>query len=186
VQKAFDRLVVKAFFIQEPKEIDKADKIILPGVGHFATGIQQLKSTGFYESIMEFVISKRKPILGICLGMQLLTDYSEEGNASGLGLVGGITQRFSLGSLKIPHMGWNNLIAIKNNVLLSGIDANALFYFVHSYYVTCVRSEDIIAETLYGISFASLFQKENVFGCQFHPEKSHDAGLSILKNFADF
>lgn len=185
VLKAFERIDVNAFIVQQPHEIDKAEKIVLPGVGHFAKGVQNLKSSGFYDSIMEFAISKRKPILGICLGMQLLTESSEEGNVSGFGLVDGITQRFSIHPFKVPHMGWNNLNIGKDNLILKGIDVNALFYFVHSYYVTCNLSEDVIAKTLYGISFVSIFNKGNIFGCQFHPEKSHDAGLTILKNFSD-
>ncbi len=185
VQKAFERINVPALVTKNPADITKVHKILLPGVGHFKQGMKNLEETGFADAIKEAVIVNKKCILGICLGMQLLTQHSEEGNVNGLSLISGNTYRFPASHLKIPHMGWNSLNFRNNRSLLKGLDSEALFYFVHSYFVTCNEKINIASETFYGNIFVSSFQKDNIFGCQFHPEKSHDAGLQILKNFAD-
>ena len=185
VQKAFERIRIPATISSNPQEIQTADKLVLPGVGHFEQGITNLKNKGLFDLLNEVVINKKKQILGICLGMQLMTEFSEEGNCDGFGWLKARTQRFSFktNGLKIPHMGWNNL-SIKNSITLyKDITADNFFYFVHSYYISCESEQNILAETNYGNKFVSSFQKENIFGCQFHPEKSHDSGLQILKNF---
>lgn len=187
VQKAFERIQVAANITADVNEILNADKLVLPGVGHFTQGIGNLKLKGLLNALNEAVIEKKKPILGICLGMQLMTDYSEEGNCEGFGWVRAKTQRFTFNAngLKIPHMGWNNLSIKNSDSIFRGISSDNFFYFVHSYYVTCVNEVDVLSETSYGNKFVSSFNKDNIFGCQFHPEKSHDKGLQILKNFAE-
>lgn len=185
VQKAFERLGTEAKISNDPLELAKSDKIVLPGVGYFSHGMGKLINIGFVDALKEAVMIKKKPILGICLGMQLLTEHSDEGDADGLGFIEGSTKKFQESNLKIPHMGWNSLKIKSNNSILNDIDENALFYFVHSYYVTCKNENDILSFTTYGTRFVSSFQKGNIFGCQFHPEKSHDTGLKLLKNFAD-
>ena len=167
-------------------DIFNAKKIILPGVGSFDNGVKALKSKGFFDPLIEKA-NIGTPLLGICLGMQLLAESSEEGSLSGLGLIKGKVKRFNLTeslSLKIPHMCWNS-VSIKNtSKLTSEMESNSRFYFVHSYYFDCLDSSNIIAETDYGISFASIIGKEKIFGTQFHPEKSHKYGIKIFSNFA--
>jgi len=185
VQKAFERVGVQVKITGIAEEILSSDKIVLPGVGHFEKGVSNLKERGLFKTLNEAVISKKIPIIGICLGMQLMTEFSEEGNCEGFGWIKGKTRKFSFqaNGLKIPHMGWNNLIIAKSGSLYDGITSDNFFYFVHSYYVSCDEENNILAETSYGNKFVSSFQKENIFGCQFHPEKSHDAGLKVLSNF---
>jgi len=182
VQKAFERINVSANITNNPLDLTKANKIILPGVGHFQQGMKNLSETGFSDAIREEII-KDKPILGICLGMQLLTSFSEEGNVYGLGVVLGKTLKFPFSKLKIPHMGWNSLNIIKETNLSNSISKDDLFYFAHSYYVKCSNITDVLFQTEYGITFDSWFQHGKIFGVQFHPEKSHKSGLSILSNF---
>jgi glutamine amidotransferase len=188
VYKAFKRVGAEVQIITSPSGIEKYDKIILPGVGDFKKGMFNLKSAGFIESINQQVIENKIPILGICLGMQLLTTYSEEGDAEGLDLINAKTIHFkNLGipeNLKIPHIGWNNIIKCSSTELLSGSE-NEMVYFVHSYAVICNNPVNVICETNYGVTFHSGIQKENIYGLQFHPEKSHKVGLCILKNFVN-
>jgi imidazole glycerol-phosphate synthase subunit HisH len=186
VYKAFKRVGAEVSVIDSPTGIENYDKIILPGVGDFKMGMNNLKSAGFIDSIYKQVQEKLVPILGICLGMQLLTSYSEEGNVEGLDLIKAKTINFkNLGiheGLKIPHIGWNNINNCSQTGLLNGCD-NEMVYFVHSYAVISENPENVICETNYGINFHSGIQKENIYGLQFHPEKSHKVGLQILKNF---
>jgi imidazole glycerol-phosphate synthase subunit HisH len=150
--------------------------------------MQNLRERGIYKALNEAVLEMKKPILGICLGMQLMTEFSEEGNCSGFGWINAKTKKFSFpaGRIKIPHMGWNNLSINKTDSLFKAITVDDYFYFVHSYFVSCTDYNEVLTETIYGNKFVSSFKKENIFGCQFHPEKSHDAGLLVLKNFANF
>lgn len=186
VQKAFERIGIPAIISASVNDIQTADKLLLPGVGHFEQGISNLKNRGLVEVLNDVVLEKKKPILGICLGMQLMTEFSEEGNCNGFGWIKANTQKFLFegNDLKIPHMGWNNLSIRNTDSLFKDITNENFFYFVHSYYVFCANENNILADTNYGSSFVSSFQNENIFGCQFHPEKSHDSGLLILKNFA--
>ena len=187
VQKAFERIRVPVKISKNINDILKAEKLVLPGVGHFARGISNLRERKLFEVINEVVLKEKKPILGICLGMQLMTDFSEEGNCHGFGWIKSRTLKFAFKSngLKIPHMGWNNLLINKSRSLFKGINSENFFYFVHSYYVVCEDENNVSAETNYGNKFVSALQKENIYGCQFHPEKSHDSGLLLLKNFAN-
>jgi len=185
VQKAFERIGIQADIVSDPGHFQNASKIILPGVGHFGKGMKNLKESGMADAIKEEVIMKQKPILGICLGMQLLTNFSEEGNCEGLGLVDAETVRFPSGpaGLKIPHMGWNEIKPVKESGLNLGIDKDCFMYFVHSYFVKCHQEKDVLFSADYGITFDAGFEHENITGVQFHPEKSHKSGLQLLKNF---
>lgn len=187
VQKAFERIKVPVLITSDKMAILKADKIVLPGVGNFERGIANLKANELYNTLNEAVIKNKTPILGICLGMQLMTEFSEEGNVVGFGWVKAKTKKFVFekSGFKIPHMGWNNLLVKNNRSLLKGINEENFFYFVHSYYVKCEDEIDVLSETNYGYKFVSAFNKGNIWGCQFHPEKSHDTGLTLLRNFAN-
>lgn len=187
VYKAFKRVGAEAEVISSPVGIEKYDKIVLPGVGDFKRGMENLSVAGFPEVIKRQIIEKQIPILGICLGMQLLTSFSEEGNAKGLNLIEAKTIHFrNLGvsaELKIPHIGWNSIVGDPSGSLFAGCE-DSLFYFVHSYAVVCSNESDVLCKTSYGVTFHSGIQKGNIIGLQFHPEKSHKDGLKILKNFA--
>ena len=168
---------------EDPSEILKADKLILPGVGAFDEGMKNLKESGMAEVILKKVTEDKVPLLGICLGMQLLGKRSEEGKLPGLGLVDAETVRFNHG-LKIPHMGWNTVSSAKIDGLFKNLSENR-FYFVHSYHVVCQNQEEVLSETNYGVRFTSSIQKENIYGVQFHPEKSHKFGMQLLRNFVE-
>jgi glutamine amidotransferase len=166
----------------------KAEKIILPGVGSFEYGINMLKKMPSFSALEYEILNNKKPILGVCLGAQLLFKSSEEGNnPKGLGWIDGSIQKFSsdkfLGVEKIPHMGWNWVKKIKKSKLLEGLDEESRYYFVHSYHMVVNNTEDILLETNYGYEFVSAVEKENILGVQFHPEKSHKFGLKLYSNF---
>ena len=186
VKRKLDRMGLKSIITSDPEEIKKSDKIILPGVGHFAKAILEIKNRGLWDLLSEQVIVKKKLVLGICLGMQLMAKHSEEGDSEGFGWIDAEVLRFKVSDrikYKIPHMGWNTIRPLKDSLLLEKISLESEFYFVHSYHVLCDNSEDVLAQTDYDYSFTSAFQKENIFGVQFHPEKSHDAGEVVLRNF---
>lgn len=184
VEKAFQRIGQNVSFAESAADIASADKLILPGVGHFAKGIENLKQKHLWDALNEAVLIKQTPILGICLGMQLMTKFSEEGNVEGLKWIDGDTKKFkNISPLKTPHMGWNSIALKKDSALGKGLNNDSSFYFVHSYYVSCQQQEDVLMETTYGHPFVSGFQKGNIMGVQFHPEKSHKTGLTLLQNF---
>jgi glutamine amidotransferase len=166
-------------------DIASAERLILPGVGHFQHGMEQLEQLGFVDVFKKEVLENMKPILGICLGMQLLTKHSEEGNLAGLGFIDAQTKKFELqdATLKVPHMGWNAVEFKKDSPMNAGVSINPRYYFVHSYFVDCTNQDDILCTTQYGQEFVSGFQHENIFGLQFHPEKSHKFGMELLANF---
>jgi imidazole glycerol-phosphate synthase subunit HisH len=185
VQKAFERIRLQAAIVSDPSQVRDASKIILPGVGHFAKGMKHLNESGMADAIKEEALARQKPVLGICLGMQLLTKFSEEGDCEGLGLVDAETIHFPPASdtLKIPHMGWNEIKPVKESALLAGIKEECMMYFVHSYYVKCNQRKDVLFSADYGITFDAGFEHDNIVGFQFHPEKSYKAGLQLLNNF---
>lgn len=188
IYNMFKKVGVPALITAEPEEILKADKILLPGVGAFDHGMERLDQSGLRPLLEQKVLKEKVPVLGICLGMQMLTKKSEEGIRSGLGWLDAETKKFTLPdtNLKIPHMGWNRVHIRKVESIFKGLDQiESRFYFVHSFHVVCQRDENILAETDYGYSFTSSFQKDNIFGTQFHPEKSHKFGMSLFKNFGD-
>ena len=172
----------------EIKKIEEADKLIFPGVGAFDFGMTNLKKSGLIPVLNKKVIDQKVPILGICLGMQLMTQRSEEGSLPGLGWIDAETIRFnfegSINKRKIPHMGWNTVHICKENRILPNKDDEFIFYFVHSYHVVCHSKKDILTVTEYGYEFVSSFQKDNITGVQFHPEKSHKFGMKVMSNFA--
>lgn len=182
VQKAFEFLGFEANITSNSDDIVDASHIVLPGVGAFADAAENLKNSGMQE-VMLSEIEKGKPFIGICLGMQLLFDKSyENGEYDGLGLVPGQVKRFEVTGLKVPHMGWNDLI-IKDNALFQNDGNDKYVYFVHSYHATDVPKEYVIGEADYGYKFTAAVQKDNIYGLQFHPEKSGDVGLDMLKRF---
>jgi glutamine amidotransferase len=178
----------EAFVTNEIDLIKTADKLILPGVGHFQKAIENLKQLHLLDAMNEAVLLRKTPILGICLGMQLMARHSEEGDVDGLNWIDADVVKFKVSDqlkYKIPHIGWNNAINEKESPLFNGISPDALFYFVHSYHIKCNKKEDVLTSTEYDYLFTSSIQRNNIFGTQFHPEKSHDWGEQILKNFAE-
>jgi imidazole glycerol-phosphate synthase subunit HisH len=176
-----------AVAVSTPAEIERAEKLILPGIGAFDNGMKALSDLGLAEPLKERVVRDGVPILGICLGMQLLGQGSEEGALAGLGLLEGRCVRFCRGGeppLRVPHMGWNVLAPRRDSALLTGLDEHARFYFVHSYHLGCGDPVDVLATARYGVEFTAMVQRGNVWGAQFHPEKSHRYGMALLGNFA--
>ncbi|MBW8001702.1 MAG: imidazole glycerol phosphate synthase subunit HisH [Planctomycetes bacterium] len=166
--------------------LEEADAIVIPGVGAFGEGMKSLKEAGLIECLNEQVIGKKKPFLGICLGMQLLADCSlEMGEHEGLGWIGGTVKLIETGStgLRVPHIGWNDVDFEKGNVLFDGFVEDPVFYFAHSYYFEVTNRDYVSSCCTHGITFSSSVQKDNIFGVQFHPEKSQSIGLKVLENF---
>ncbi len=184
----FRRLNINCLVTSDSDEILMADKLILPGVGHFKKGIDNLKILGLDKILLKKVIEEKTPILGICLGMQLFCKRSEEGDAEGLGWIDAEVIRFRVSDkikYKVPHMGWNNVKIIKRNSLDNFINNDDHFYFVHSYHVKCNNVEDVWMTSIYDYEFVSAIYHDNIIGTQFHPEKSHDAGFEFLKRFVE-
>jgi glutamine amidotransferase len=186
IQKRFERSGKEVSISNSLKVVENADKLILPGVGHFGNAVKNLKLLSLWELLNHKVLEQKTPVLGICLGMQLLAMHSEEGDAQGFGWFDAEVARFRVHDklkYKVPHIGWNDIIVKKENPLLKGIGEGKKFYFVHSYHVVTHNKSDVLTETEYEYTFASSIWKDNIFGVQFHPEKSHDQGDILLKNF---
>lgn len=186
VEKAIQYLGQDVKVTDDPREILAADKVILPGVGSFGDAMGNLRRKGL-DIVIHQVVEQGTPFLGICLGLQLLFDRSDESpGVKGLGILPGEIVRIPAGAgLKIPHIGWNSLCLEHNGRLFEGIDKQAYVYFVHSYYLKAKEEECVKASTEYGVHIHASVEKGNVFACQFHPEKSSDVGLKILKNFVE-
>lgn len=187
VLNMFKKINVEAKITSNLEEIYKAKKILLPGVGAFDTAMQRINDLGLKDILNEKALIEKVPVLGICLGMQLLTNSSEEGKLRGLGWIEG--QSFSFKgkinkALKIPHMGWNIAEIQQQNVITKDFEGEIRFYFVHSYFVEVVNQKYSMMKTTYGVPFDSAIVKDNIFGAQFHPEKSHKFGMRLFKNFA--
>ncbi|OSZ68487.1 imidazole glycerol phosphate synthase subunit HisH [Sphingomonas sp. IBVSS2] len=183
----YRELNVPHLIADDVEALGAADKIILPGVGAFDHAMQRLRASGLAEPLQEHVIGRGKPALGVCVGMQMLADMSEEGEESGLGWVSGTVEkiRFPEGEGgRLPHMGWNTIRA-GDNPILAGMDEAFGFYFLHSYRFRCADAADAIATAEYAGNFTCAVNRGNVFGVQFHPEKSHHNGVRLLKNFAE-
>ena len=185
----FMRLKIEARISEGPTDIETADKLVLPGVGSFGAGMRNLKDRGLIDALRRKALDEKTPLLGICLGMQLLTEYSEEGDCPGLGFVPGATRRLDMSGaaekLRIPHIGWNEITLTRPDaVLFSGIDPALRYYFVHSYAVFPADPADASATCAYGQTFAAALERGNIHAAQFHPEKSHHHGLAMLENFA--
>ena len=186
VKKKLDRLKTTSAITSNPRDIIKADKIILVGVGHFAKAMKNIKELNLLDALNEVAIVKKKPVLGICLGMQLMAKDSEEGKTEGLGWLDANVRKMQVDDtlkFKIPHTGWNKIMQSKKSHLMKGIPESSEFYFVHSYYFKSNETSNILNETEYSFTFTSAIEKENIFGVQYHPEKSHDVGEVLLKNF---
>lgn len=189
IKNMLKKIGVPAMISAKPEHIRAAEKLILPGVGAFDHGMSNLTERGLIPLLNQKVIEERKPILGICLGMQLLVQSSEEGKMRGLGWIDAETRRFKFNGenseLKIPHMGWNPVKPVGEGLLFQGFPQPPRFYFVHSYHICCRHPEDVMGTTFYGYDFAAAIRRDNILGTQFHPEKSHKFGMQVLRNFAE-
>jgi glutamine amidotransferase len=190
VEKAFDYLGTETVVTRDPKEIYRADRVVLPGVGSFGDAMNKINEYGLRETINE-VVSHETPFLGICLGLQLLFDSSDESeNVSGLGILRGTINRIpnvdaNNNTYKIPQIGWNSLSFPREGRLFKGISEDAYVYFVHSYYLKAADRDQVVATTDYSVTIDASVESGNVFACQFHPEKSAEVGMQILKNFLE-
>ena len=188
VKKKLEQLGQEVLVSESPAELALADKLILPGVGHFSRAVQELKSLQLWDFLSDQALVKKKPILGICLGMQLMAKFSEEGNAEGLGWFDATVVRFHVPDpirYKVPQIGWNRLVYDQPHQLLTGLKPDDAFYFVHAYHLDNVAESDVLCSTDYGYHFVSGIKKGNIMGVQFHPEKSHAAGTQMLANFVN-
>jgi len=189
IQNMLKHVGVLSSVSSDADEIAAADKLVLPGVGAFDNGMKSIAERGLRAVLDRRALENRVPVLGICLGMQLFARRSEEGTEAGLGWMKADTIRFRFdgenAKLRVPHMGWNVVEAKKESVLFAQMYDEPRFYFVHSYHVVCDRAEDVLSTTPYGFPFTSAVEKGNLYGVQFHPEKSHKFGMRLLKNFAE-
>jgi glutamine amidotransferase len=176
-------LGIKAEITSELSRINDAEKIIISGVGSFDTGMTNLSGSGLQELLNKKIIEEKTPVLGICLGMQLMGKRSEEGILPGLGWIDGHSVKFDSSRVRTPHMMWNTVILPRNTRLMEGFDESTRFYFAHSYYLLSDDSNFVAATSEYGIEFVSVIEKENIAGVQFHPEKSHKFGMKLFRNF---
>lgn len=185
----YRRLNIEATTATSASELQKATKVILPGVGAFDHAMERLTASGMREALDDLALRRRVPILGVCVGMQILGRESDEGRLPGLGWVDGrvraLASLMPAAPLPVPHMGWNDVRPVIHNRLFDGLESPPRFYFLHSYYFECDRADDAIAVADYGGDFACAVNAGNVYGVQFHPEKSHHYGATILKNFAE-
>lgn len=186
IQNMFKRIGNRSIVTSDLNQIQNAEKILLPGVGAFDAAIERIDQLGLRSVLLKKANVDKVPFLGICLGMQLLTTGSEEGHLQGLGLIDADTIKFKFDdfTIKVPHMGWNFVYPVNSSPLAEGFTSDFRFYFVHSYYVRCNYPENIVMQTEYGHRFESIIQKNNIFGAQFHPEKSHKYGMKLLENFS--
>lgn len=188
IQKALVRQEVESQISSEPDRIAAATKLVLPGVGHFARGMQNLRQMGLLDALRHAVLCRGAAILGICLGMQLFCRHSEEGEVDGLGWLDAEVVRFRVHDqikYKIPHIGWNSVRVRRRHPVFSQLREGHLFYFVHSYHIHSHDPADVVGLTTYDYEFTSAVHRDNIVGTQFHPEKSRDIGLQILKSFAE-
>ena len=187
-QNVYKRLNIPTKVAKNIEDLADVDKLILPGVGNFDYAMNQLNNSGFRDRLDELVLIKKVPVLGICVGMQMMANDSEEGKLKGLGWIDASVKKFDPNKIdyhtKLPHMGWNDVNSVRHNKLFKGLEKNSIFYFLHSYYFSCNNKNQIISSSEYGIKFTSSVQHENIYGIQFHPEKSHSYGENLLYNFA--
>ena len=187
IQNMCKRLGIDAVITNDEEILNKASKLILPGVGHYKKGMENLHSSGLKTLLDKMVLEDKKPILGICLGAQLMTKHSEEGDVDGLGWVDAVTVKFDenkINNHKIPHMGWTDIMTVDENPLWKNLPDEPRFYFVHTYHFQFQEKDEISAMADYSYPFACAFHKKNIYGTQFHPEKSHKFGMKVLENFS--
>lgn len=185
----YNRLNIPAVTARTAADLSGASRIILPGVGAFDHAMERLDQSGMRATLDDLVFAKRVPVLGVCVGMQILAHDSAEGSQPGLGWVDGHVRSFGTWEpakrLPVPHMGWNDVTPNTATRLFRGLECDARFYFLHSFFFECMKDEDVLAVSQYGASFSSAVQHDNVYGVQFHPEKSHHFGTQLLKNFGE-
>ncbi|MDC0558283.1 imidazole glycerol phosphate synthase subunit HisH [Candidatus Pelagibacter ubique] len=188
ISNIYNKLKIQNIIIKSKKDFSRVDKLILPGVGAFDSAVDLLINSDFYDEIENQVFKEKKYILGICVGMQIFSQNSSEGQRAGLKWIDASVKKLNDGEnsrkFRLPHMGWNSIKIIKKNLLFNDIEDNEYFYFCHSYFFECKNKSNILAETKFNQIFSSVVQNENIYGIQFHPEKSHNSGIKILNNFA--
>lgn len=185
----YKQLNIECLVAETPNDLSDATKLILPGVGAFDETMGQLKKMGFQAELDRLVLGLKIPVIGVCVGMQILANRSDEGSLPGLGYIDGEVKKFDSNMFAqkphLPHLGWNSIKPAKGHPIFNNIDHEKGFYFLHTYYFSCKSEENILGRTQYGIEFSSAVHRENVFGMQFHPEKSHSNGVQLFKNFAN-
>jgi glutamine amidotransferase len=188
LESVYRGLNIKTKIAKTASDLELAEKLILPGVGSFDHALKKLNQSGMREKLEELVLVDKVPVLGICVGMQMMATKSDEGNAEGLNWINAEVLKFDESTInndtKIPHMGWNDVIVKKNNKIFLNLEKDSLFYFLHSYYFKCNDEKDTIATSEYGSFFTAAINNNNIYGIQFHPEKSHHYGEILLENFA--
>jgi glutamine amidotransferase len=184
----YNRANIKVSIARTANDLKGASKLILPGVGHFNHAMRLLERSGMRDSLDEMVLNQKVPVMGICVGMQILARSSEEGDLPGLGWIDAHVRAFKsldvIKNMSVPHMGWNDVKPVLASRLFDELQTGARFYFLHSYFMSCDRKEDVLAISNYGADFACAVQSSNIYGVQFHPEKSHSFGNRLLRNFA--
>jgi glutamine amidotransferase len=187
-QNVYKRLNIPTKIAKTSKDLEDAEKLILPGVGSFDYAMNQLNNSGIREKLDQLVLENKIPIIGICVGMQMMGNRSEEGKSDGLGWIDADILKFDENLIrhrtKLPHMGWNDVVPVTNHPLFEGLEKEAIFYFLHSFYFKTKNLTESIAVSEYGITFTSAVNNNNIYGIQFHPEKSHQNGEKLLHNFA--
>lgn len=185
----YKRMNIPAKIATAASDLDGATKLILPGVGAFDHAMELLDVSGMRQVVDDLVLRQRVPVLGVCVGMQILAGSSDEGKLVGLGWIEGRVRRFDESKLprpaRLPHMGWNDVVPKRGAHLFSGLEQDSRFYFLHSYYFDCASNDNVLATAEYGMTFGCAVRSENIYGVQFHPEKSHSYGMRLLKNFAE-
>ena len=183
----YQRLNISVEAATTPEQLAQAEKIILPGVGAFDWAMNRLNESGLRDTLEELVLHKQVPVLGVCVGMQMMANRSDEGELPGLGWIDAEVVRFEIKdqSSPLPHMGWNDVQPLESNSLFKGIETPR-YYFLHSYYIEPINNANVLATSNYGAEFTAAVHKDHIFGTQFHPEKSHQWGIDLLRNFADF
>ncbi len=188
-KNVFNRLNVPVAVAKSPNDLAGATRLILPGVGSFDYAMKEFDRSGLREAVEHLVLGSEIPILGVCVGMQMLARSSDEGESQGLGWIDADVKKFDTSRMQrvihLPHMGWNDVIPVANGNLFRGLEEGARFYFLHSYYFQCHNPTNVLATSGYGMQFSSAVRRNNIYGVQFHPEKSHQFGSQLLKNFAE-